>query len=198
VIPVIAAVTAWIKNIILVVLFASFMELLLPNSSMKKFIRVIMGIFIMLAILNPVLSFFQTEKPEEHIAVLGAKESTKDAKTDNINQLVASTVLKREELLSQAYTEELAKQISVVVKSIAGVEDAHAKVSIGEESKISKIIIYLKPATSDSKNNIKIESITLKKPEDPKLQDGLINKVKKTISELYQIAPKDIEVEPLP
>ncbi|MGI6093322.1 MAG: stage III sporulation protein AF, partial [Negativicutes bacterium] len=55
----IAFVSAWIKDIILVVLFAAFMELLLPSSSMQRFIRVIMGLFIMLTILNPALDVIQ-------------------------------------------------------------------------------------------------------------------------------------------
>ncbi|MCE5287356.1 MAG: stage III sporulation protein AF [Pelosinus sp.] len=191
------AVTIWVKNIILVILFASFTELLLPNTSMKRFIRVIMGIFIMLAILNPILYFFQTEQSDEHIAVLGAKDELKNSKTDSINQVVDSTVTKRDELMGGAYREDLARQMSAVVKSTAGVEDAHAKVSIGANSKISKVIIYVKPRTASSNSNIKIDNIIIGEPQLPELQGSLTEKVKQTVSELYQIPPQNIEIEPL-
>jgi stage III sporulation protein AF len=190
---VIAAVTAWVKNIILVVLFASFMELLLPNTSMKKFIRVIMGIFIMLAILNPLLLFFQTDKPDAHIAVLSGKETVNNAKANTINEIAKTTVTQREELLASAYKEDLARQISAVVKSIAGVEDAHTKLSVGKNGKISKATIYIKPATANK--NIKVENITLNKIDEPKIKEGLTDKVKQTISQLYQVPEATIELE---
>lgn len=192
----IAALTVWVKNIILVVLFASFMELLLPNTSMKKFIRVIMGVFIMLAILNPILLLLKTENTDEHIAVMGAREANKDCQTNTINQLVERTVTNREELLAAAYNQDLSKQISAVVKSVGGIEDAKAQVSISENGKISKIIIYVKPGDVTNKA-IKVDTIMLGKTETSAIQPGLTEKVKKVISELYQVPFQNIELHSL-
>jgi stage III sporulation protein AF len=196
------AITAWVKNIILVVLFASFMELLLPNSSMKRFIHVIMGIFIMLAILNPVLQFIQEQRTNDHITVMGVPNS-KVPEIDNMTQAINTTVLKREELLGTVYKQEIVRQIIAVVKSIEGIDEAVARVSLDNETnkntsaKITKIIIYIKP-DNPNKNNIKIDSIAIKeKTNQQELPETLIKKVRQTISELYQLSPKVIEIEPL-
>lgn len=188
----IEAVTSWVRNIILVVLFASFMELLLPNTSMKRFIKVIMGIFIMLAMLNPVLKFFESKGTEQHVAALGPKDNMQQ--TDSLNQLIESTVTKREELLKTAYKQDLARQITALVKSIGGVEDAAVNIQ-APETKISKIIIYLKPGTQKNKSEVKIESIAIHKKPQQIVPQELSEKVRQTVSELYQIPPKNIEIE---
>ncbi|QXM06017.1 stage III sporulation protein AF [Crassaminicella indica] len=48
---------SWILNIVTVVIFISIMEFILPNSSMKKYIKMIVGLLVMLVIINPILEF---------------------------------------------------------------------------------------------------------------------------------------------
>ena len=55
------SITVWVKGIVFVVLFASFLELLLPSNSMQRFVRVIMGLFIMLTILQPVIEIMENK-----------------------------------------------------------------------------------------------------------------------------------------
>jgi len=70
---VISALNDWVKTIILVVLFASFLELLLPASSMQRFVRVIMGLLVMLTMLNPVVEFIQSRSTPQEIPALGGR-----------------------------------------------------------------------------------------------------------------------------
>lgn len=51
----------WIKNLILVVLFASFIQLLVPSEPFKRYIRVVMGFFIIITLLHPLLAFLQLD-----------------------------------------------------------------------------------------------------------------------------------------
>lgn len=43
----------WIRNIVVLVLFAGFMELLLPSNNMKRFVQVIVGLFVLTTLLEP-------------------------------------------------------------------------------------------------------------------------------------------------
>lgn len=54
----------WLKNIILLVLLAAFLDLILPNTQLQKYVKVVMGLMILLTILTPVFSLFQFS-PEE-------------------------------------------------------------------------------------------------------------------------------------
>jgi len=46
----------WLKQIILLVLVATFFDLLLPNNSMERYVKLVMGLLIIFAILNPIFS----------------------------------------------------------------------------------------------------------------------------------------------
>lgn len=50
--------TNWLKEIILIVLLASFVDLLLPNSNMQKYARLILGLLIILTIISPIFELF--------------------------------------------------------------------------------------------------------------------------------------------
>ena len=50
-----------VRNVAIIVLLTSFMEMLLPNSSLQRFIKVIVGLFIMVTILNPILTFLKQD-----------------------------------------------------------------------------------------------------------------------------------------
>jgi stage III sporulation protein AF len=55
---VITMLTLWIKRLILLVLLATFIDLLLPTTAYQKYVRLVMGLCILLAMLTPLLSLF--------------------------------------------------------------------------------------------------------------------------------------------
>lgn len=144
----IANITLWIKEIILVVLFSSFLELLLPNSSMQRFVRVIVGLFILLAILNPFIGFMEKQlTPAQLPAIAHVENKLTDA---NVQRAVNSVAEKREQLAADLYIKDLSKQMRATVMSIDGVADARVSVvveSVEPESKrtgkIKKVFIYI-------------------------------------------------------
>lgn len=59
---------SWILNIVSVVIFITIVELILPNSSMKKYIKMIVGLLVMLVIINPILDLMHGKvKLEEDV-----------------------------------------------------------------------------------------------------------------------------------
>ncbi|HVJ48911.1 stage III sporulation protein AF [Desulfitobacterium sp.] len=45
-----------VRNLAIIILLASFLEMLLPNKSMQGFVRLIMGLFVISAVLGPIIS----------------------------------------------------------------------------------------------------------------------------------------------
>lgn len=56
----------WLKSIILIILLAAFVDLILPNRSMQRYVKVVISLFILITLLNPVVQLlkadFQLEK----------------------------------------------------------------------------------------------------------------------------------------
>jgi stage III sporulation protein AF len=49
----------WIKHIVLLILLASFLDLILPNSNMKRYVKLVVGLLLILMILSPILELFK-------------------------------------------------------------------------------------------------------------------------------------------
>ncbi|TDF99235.1 stage III sporulation protein AF [Paenibacillus piri] len=49
----------WLRSIILVILLATFVDILLPNQTMQRYVKTVMSLFIMLTLLQPLFSLFQ-------------------------------------------------------------------------------------------------------------------------------------------
>ncbi|MDR3270618.1 MAG: stage III sporulation protein AF [Peptococcaceae bacterium] len=49
-----------VRNLIVILLLATFVEMLLPSAQMQRFVRLIMGLFVIAAVLQPVNAFLHT------------------------------------------------------------------------------------------------------------------------------------------
>lgn len=49
-----------VRNLAVILLLATFLELLLPNKSMRGFVKMVMGLFVISAVLAPITSFLNT------------------------------------------------------------------------------------------------------------------------------------------
>lgn len=198
------AVTVWVKSIIYVVLFASFLELLLPNSSMQRFIRVIMGLFILLAILNPVISVLENRLSADQVPALAqVGSSLSDAEIVSAGSHVAD---RRNQLAREIYARDLAKQIRAMVMAIDGVANAKVTVAIADTQpdskalgKINNVVVYIEPGFAADERKIAKVTIGEKSAEAPKVPNKLspvvIDKVKRMVTELYQLKSSQVEVK---
>ena len=195
--------TSWVKYIIFVVLFASFLELLLPSSNMQRFVRVIMGLFIMMAILNPVIDMVQNRLSlGNQIPVLSANSTNSATMMNEANHVA----MEREKLSLELYKKELAQQIKILAMAIDGVADANVVIDMNTQddhnliSNIKSVVLYIKPGISNNSERIgNISKISIGEPYEKKevVQIELRNKITQMITELYQIPKEKIEIKNL-
>ncbi|WP_438448805.1 stage III sporulation protein AF [Gorillibacterium sp. sgz5001074] len=49
----------WLKQVILIILLAAFVDLLLPNQTMQRYVKTVVSLFILMVLLTPVFELFQ-------------------------------------------------------------------------------------------------------------------------------------------
>lgn len=186
-------ISSWIKDIITLIIFATFIDLLLPQSSMQRFIRVIIGLLIMLAVINPLIDVFQNNRLSQ-LPIMNAEPQTRSVALGNPDEIKNA----KNEIIREKYKKELAKQLKATVVAAEGVADARVIVELEQTKdmdlgKIQKITIYLlpdsyrgnsAPATSRGGDGNSKE-ITLQ----------IENKVKQLIVGIYGISTEKIAVE---
>ncbi|WP_169837538.1 stage III sporulation protein AF [Salipaludibacillus agaradhaerens] len=101
----------WITNIILLILFATILELLLPNASTHRYIKLVIGLILLLILLQPVLSLFKMDT-ENVISQMEKWGQSINADMENIDDLEKSDI----ESVSLAYISE---QVAVQLKKQA-------------------------------------------------------------------------------
>ncbi len=194
----ISALNDWVKTIILVVLFASFLELLLPASSMQRFVRVIMGLLVMLTMLNPVVEFIQSRSTPQEIPALGGRIIAGPGPA----QGGAVPTGDKSKLAVELYKKDLARQIRAVVLAMDGVADAQVAVQLkndtdGGSAALEMIKISVRPGQSGVAQ--KIQSVSVTGSSEAKatgLSPQLTEKITRTVRELYQLRDSQVEIKP--
>ena len=57
----------WSKGIVGAVIIATLMEMIIPNNNSKKYIKILLGIFIVYTIISPIIDFFSKENINDYI-----------------------------------------------------------------------------------------------------------------------------------
>ncbi|MGE8078067.1 stage III sporulation protein AF [Peribacillus loiseleuriae] len=107
-------ITSWVTNIIVFVLLATVIDMLLPNSAMQKYAKMVIGLLLIAVIISPILKLFQTDFDD----LLKIATSSIDEKTNH--QVENLTELKKKEIqaVQGAY---ILKQMAVEMRT--GVEE---------------------------------------------------------------------------
>lgn len=69
--------TEWLTSIVLFILFAIVIDMLLPNSSMQKYAKMVVSLLLIVVMLNPIFKLFKTD-PEvifEYLTENGQSQS---------------------------------------------------------------------------------------------------------------------------
>lgn len=67
----------WIINIVTIIILISFLELLMPDGKMKKYVNLILGFIVMLVILNPIIDILSSKSDLENDVFMISSELNK-------------------------------------------------------------------------------------------------------------------------
>ena len=124
------------RQISIIAVLASFLELLLPNGEMQKFIRFFMGLFILAAFLNPLIKGQLLDK-EMALSEMADIIQMEDGQMTTEEILAAGEKMDGA-LVAQAESEikeEVSLQILALVRLVPGVEQAAADIVLRQDDR---------------------------------------------------------------
>lgn len=200
--------SSWVKGLGLAIVIVSILEMLLPNNKTKKYIRMVMGVYVLFTIISPFIG------KQETINI-------NDINFENYISTGTSATLDQssmDERIQELYIQELEKDITKKLKE-KGYEattcKVKAKISDNEEdTQITKIKVKvqkLKEEQQEKKEANSLENqvvtqiqkvkpvdITTKEEntdnEDTKVNKSDIQNIKKFLIEEYGVNEKCLEI----
>ena len=195
--------SSWAKGITLAVIVVSILEMLLPNNKIKKYIKMVMGVFILFNIISPFIN-------ANDLKNLNEIDASKYVNENNKNYVEQKSM---DERLEELYIEEIEKDIIKKVEK-KGYKVSMCKVDAKitkneEETGITKIKLKVEKTgevkqeeNSSIENQIvtqvqKIKKVNTKKIEEDKetsLEKSDIQNLKQFLIEEYEVNEKCLEI----
>lgn len=195
--------SSWAKGITLAVIVVSILEMLLPNNKTKKYIKMVMGVFILFNIISPFIN-------ANDLKNLNEIDASKYVNENNKNYVEQKSM---DERLEELYIEEIEKDIIKKVEK-KGYKVSMCKVDAKitkneEETGITKIKLKVEKTgevkqeeNSSIENQIvtqvqKIKKVNTKKIEEEKetsLEKSDIQNLKQFLIEEYEVNEKCLEI----
>ncbi|MBY0096422.1 stage III sporulation protein AF [Mesobacillus maritimus] len=79
--------TEWITNIIIFILLATIIDMLLPNSSLQKYVKVVISLLLISIILSPIMKIFSSDFESAIASISNYNSKVDEEKMENLIEL---------------------------------------------------------------------------------------------------------------
>ncbi|HHW36987.1 MAG TPA: stage III sporulation protein AF [Bacillales bacterium] len=192
-------VTTWVSNIILFVLFAIIIDLLMPNSSLQRYTKMVIGLLLIVIILNPVLKVFNSNiedilktfrlpTVEEKIEV----ENLIENKKKEIQASQRAYILEQMAVQMKTMVEgELMKDYGLKVEAVQ-LQFSKDEGPLSEEDlKAVRVIVHKENSNGDKKSIPAVKDIAID------TTTPFIEKEKNDLSAVEQFLAENWQLEPI-
>ncbi len=186
----------WAQSIILAVIIVTILEMILPEGKNKKYIKIVMGVYVTFTIVSPIISKVAGNDFEidiskyEDILNANAIESTNSIESIN-NQSIENLYLNT---IKTDIKSEIEKE-GYQTKDIKITADINVE---EEEAQIHKIDIEVLKKEKENQikkvNKIEIGNTTEEVDENINLTSKEINNLKKILSDKYEVEEEKIYI----
>ncbi|MGD6975958.1 stage III sporulation protein AF [Bacillus altitudinis] len=193
--------TEWITSIILFILFAIVIDLLLPNSSMQKYAKMVVSLLLIVVMLNPIFALFRADPDQIFSEIMKGKDQAQSEEIKNQMNLEKKEI----QASQRAY---ILKQMAVQLEKSAkeplekeSYEMKHVEVLADEEhldqnmeADQFRIKAVLVPLTGDAVETVAKVDIDLSRQKEESAETSAkeMARVKETLANVWNTRPEHI------
>lgn len=186
--------SSWVKNLALALIIVSILEMILPNNKTKKYVKMVMGLYILFSIISPFIENsnkfnFNNIDLNSYVEEVHTTSSTSE-KIDQTSM---------DDRLSQIYKEELENNITQKVEEKGYiVENCKVVANISQnDSNIEKITLKIggkKVQNSDNQENTTLSEIQKVEKIDISVYKNKENAEEQESEETLKITKNDVKI----
>ncbi|MGI6469040.1 MAG: stage III sporulation protein AF [Syntrophomonadaceae bacterium] len=179
-----------VKNLLVIIILASFLELLLPGGGMKPYVRLAIGMFVLIAVLTPVIRCFY---PGEALHISSWEWSNYGAEQQEVLQKGSEL---HSELIAQSnesVRSKLEGQISAIAMLVPGVAEVDSKIVLNEDGSIQKVTINV---SGQDNNGADPSSVgTFWDQEEARLGPDVEARMARIVMNMFGLSEQQIEIQ---
>lgn len=185
---------SWIVNIVVVIIFIVFIEMIIPSDKFKKYVKLVTGLVLMIMIINPIVKLVDEGYSLDKITIDSFNvfdNGQIQADTKRVQGIQNSQIV-------NVYKENLTKEIKSTVLAINNVKSADVSIDIIEDTKsknfgeIKGLKIKIDLKNQDNNQLVKKIDVNITKEEKP--GDKVINDIKEALAQTYDIQKEKINI----
>ncbi len=178
-----------IRTLLVIIILASFLELLLPSGAMRPYVRLAIGLFVLVAILNPALRLLFAQD--------ALQISSWDLSSYGDNS--PAEVLKRGDELQQKIVEsgldnmkpKLQGQINAVAILVPGVDEVDSTVWLNQDGSIKRVTLEVSCSEGPEAESSSLVFDGQRESLQPELEARLY----KVIENMFALKPEQIKIQ---
>ncbi len=184
----------WAQRIIIVVIICTIIEMILPEGKNKKYIKIVMGIYVVFTIISPIIAKINNKEKidlEKYLDVNVSNETMETSATVDTNKYI-------EELYKEKLKEDVKEKLLSINYETKNVNlEIETKNDNTYGSILSLEVTVSKEKEEKSENTIRINKVTIGENNKDKadLTKEEIDKIKKCLAENYKIDEEKISVK---
>ncbi|WEG15880.1 stage III sporulation protein AF [Alkalihalophilus pseudofirmus] len=143
--------TDWITNIILLILLATILELMIPNSVLQKYVKMVVGLLLLVMILQPILSLITKDVDQWLVSITQQSNQLESSIEQEINLQKSDIELGLRAYISEQMAVQLEEEVKDELRDQYEVVISQVEVKIRESvnqtptaEDIEAVIVYLK------------------------------------------------------
>ena len=184
-------INSWAQKIIIAVIICTIIEMILPEGKNKKYIKTVIGIYVVFTIISPIISKINNNN---------TLDLNKYFKTENnITVETSSPVVDTNEYIEEVYKEKLKTDIKTKIEAMNyTVKNIDLEIETEDEETYGTILklnlSISQQEQEDKQNNIQIEKIVIgeEKKEESNISDKEKEKIKQYISSIYYVSENNV------
>lgn len=199
-----------VKSILVIIMLAAFLEIVLPRSDMKRYVNLVIGLFVILAVLNPFLTLINQGLDLDVFDDVTAKNPD----TESLIRIGKEMAAEDRNKASRQYKEKLSRQIMGIAGMYQNTKTTGVDIEMVEDpesesfGQINKIIIHTTNESSGVKSGsgggtstgveVNVNEINISTENPEKNHTASVDEsrgLKDVIADFYGLNPEQIQIE---
>ncbi|WP_440110545.1 stage III sporulation protein AF [Paenibacillus sp. QZ-Y1] len=133
--------SSWLRELIMIVLLATFVDMLLPNRSMERYVKLVLSLLILLTLLSPITKLLRSDPVGELKRAMTTMDSPSDANA-TLEQILAQG--------KQLQSNEQEQSLQWTAKELANVMKGQIEETTGERVQSVEVKLAMNTAKQES------------------------------------------------